>query len=191
MVFLDFLPAGILLGFLLGGSVSGLVDLLGIRSLWLAYAAITLQIVAFPSGVFPWSTPDGVARGLWLASYVLLAALVIRNRAVQGVLLIGFGQACFVIAVVANGGHMPVTRGALAASGRSYDLHNNSISLVHPHLSWLVDRWAVASWAPFGNVYSIGDYLIGTGLLVTLVVAMGPTRFVSGSSVRLAHADLD
>jgi hypothetical protein len=171
MVFLDFVPAGLFLGVLLGGSLKELARF-RVRSLWLAYVAIAVQVLAFPSGVLPWSTPDRLARLLWLLSYAFLAALVVRNWRTPGIVLIGAGQACNLVAIIANGGHMPVTRGALDGAGLSYDLRNNSIALAHPHLSFLVDRWSVPGWVPLGNVYSIGDVVIGLGVLATLVIAM-------------------
>jgi hypothetical protein len=173
MVLLDFVAAGLVVGLLLGGSLRNLTSL-SIHSLWLAYAAISLQLVAFPSGFLPWSTPDHVARILWLASYVLLAAVVLRNCRIPGIAVIGIGQACNVIAIVVNGGHMPVTRSALDGAGLAYHLHNNSVSLGHPHLSWLIDRWAVPGWLPLGNVYSVGDVLIAGGVMALLVLAMRP-----------------
>ena len=173
MVFLDFVVAGLLVGVLLGGKMMRLASL-PIRSLWLAYAAIALQVIAFPSGVLLWSTPDLVARVLWLGSYALLGALVVRNWRVPGIAVIGVGQACNLIAIIANRGLMPVTRSALKREDLSYHLHNNSVSLAHPHVGWLVDRWAVPGWMPLGNVYSIGDLVIGIGVLTTLVIAMRP-----------------
>ena len=58
--------------------------------------------------------------------------------------------------------------------GVDYHRHNNSVLTAHPHLSWLVDRWAVPDWLPLGNVYSVGDVIIGIGLVVAIVVAMRP-----------------
>ena len=173
MVFLNFVAAGLLLGVLLGGRLSAL-GRLRIRSWWLAYVAIALQIAAFPSGVFPWSTPDDVASVLWVGSYAALVAVVVRNIRLPGVAVVGLGQLCNLIAIVANGGHMPVTRGALDAAELSYELRNNSIAVAQPHIAPLVDRWAVPGWLPFGNVYSVGDVLIGVGILVAVVVAMQP-----------------
>ena len=43
----------------------------------------------------------------------------------------------------------------------------------HPHLAWLVDRWAVPHWIPGGNVYSVGDVLIAVGAVVMVSAAMG------------------
>jgi Family of unknown function (DUF5317) len=71
--------------------------------------------------------------------------LILANLRIAGLPLIGVGQACNLVAILANHGLMPVTRGALNDAGLSYHLRNNSVAVVHPHLSWLVDRWAHAS----------------------------------------------
>jgi Family of unknown function (DUF5317) len=173
VVLLDFVVAGLLVGLMLGGSPRRLGNL-RVRFLWLAYVGIALQAAAFPSGVLPWSMPEVVAKGLWLGSFVALGGLIVANIRIPGLALIGVGQACNLIAILANHGLMPVTRGALDAAGLSYHLHNNSVAVVQPHVAWLVDRWAVPSWLPMGNVYSIGDVAIGIGVLVTIVIAMRP-----------------
>jgi hypothetical protein len=195
MVLLNFVAAGLVLGLVLGGSLRRLGQL-RVRALWLAYLAVALQVAAFPSGVLPWSTPGGVASALWLVSYGALGALIVANRRVAGLAVVGVGQACNVVAIVANGGLMPVTRGALRDAGLDYDLRNNSISAVHPHLSWLVDRWAVPTWLPLGNVYSVGDVIIGLGVLLAIVIAMRPRLLhgrgdgpLGGGSRALVHAD--
>lgn len=171
MVLAEAAVAGILLGLLSGGRLGALGEL-RIRRVELVYAAIALQIAAFPSGVLPWSTPDGVARALWLLSFALLIAFSIANRAVRGVALVFAGLTSNVAAVLANGGLMPASPHAIRAAGLAYRLKNNSISRGHPHLAWLTDRWAVPNWVPLGNVYSVGDVLIAAGIVVTVVLAM-------------------
>jgi hypothetical protein len=171
MVLAEAAIAGVVLGLLSGGRLGALGEL-RIRHVGLVYAAILLQAVAFPSGVLPWSTPDGVARGLWLTSFVLLVGFAVVNRAVRGVVLVFAGLACNLTAVVANGGLMPASPQAIRAAGLTYRLKNNSISTGHPHLGWLTDRWAVPQWIPWGNVFSIGDVLIAAGIFVAIVLAM-------------------
>ena len=173
MVLLDFVLAGLVVGLVLGGSPRRLASL-RVRFLWLAYVGIALQVAAFPSGVLPWSMPEAAAKALWLGSYVALGGLILANIRIPGLALIGLGQACNLVAILANHGLMPVTRGALDSAGLSYHLRNNSVAVVHPQLAWLVDRWAVPSWLPLGNVYSVGDIAIGIGVLVTIVIAMRP-----------------
>jgi hypothetical protein len=173
MVFLDFAAVGLLSGLLLGGSLGNLGSV-RLRWLPLAYIGLGLQVVAFPSRLLPWTTSHGAARILWLVSYVALGALVLGNIRLPGIGLIGAGQLSNLAAITANGGDMPVTQGALTSLGVEYHRHNNSVSMPHPHLSWLVDRWAVPDWLPLGNVYSVGDVIIGIGLIVAIVVAMRP-----------------
>jgi hypothetical protein len=171
MVLAEAAIVGIVLGLVTGGRLSALGDL-GIRRVELVYAAILLQVAAFPSGVFPWSTPDGIARGLWLTSFALLIAFAVVNRAVRGIALVFAGLASNLVAVVANGGLMPANPHAVRAAGVAYRLHNNSISSADPHLAWLTDRWAVPAWIPWGNVFSVGDVLIAAGIVATIVLAM-------------------
>jgi len=173
VVFLDFAVLGVLVGLALDGKLSALASV-RIRRLPLAYAALALQVVAFPSERLPWSTPTSIARVLWLVSYLLQIALILSNVNLRGIELVGLGLACNLLAILANGGLMPVEPHALRAAGLAYRIHNNSISRAKPHLSWLVDRWAAPHALPLGNVFSVGDVLIALGLVVTIVVAMQP-----------------
>jgi hypothetical protein len=179
MVFLDVALVGLVAGQLLGGRLSNLADT-QLRGKTLAFAAIALQLAAFPSELLPWSTPTGLAKVLWLASYALLIWLLVLNRRLAGAALIGAGLACNLVAILANGGLMPVRRSALEASGGSYHLHNNSIELGRPHLALLIDRWAAPRWIPLANVFSVGDVLIALGTLLAVILAMrGPTSVES------------
>ena len=171
MVFLDVAVLGLIAGKLLGGRLSGLGEI-RIRAKWLAFVAIAIQLVAFPLDFLPWATPSGVASALWLGSYVLLVAMLIANVRLPGTQLIAAGLVSNVVAIVANGGLMPVRASALQAAGTEYGVHNNSIQLAEPRLAPLIDRWAAPDWLPLANVYSVGDVLIGVGLFVVIVVAM-------------------
>lgn len=179
MVLAEAAVIGIVLGVLSGGRLGALGEL-RIRRVELVYAAILLQIGAFPSGVLPWSTPEWLARVLWLVSFALLIGFAAVNRAVRGVALVFAGLACNLAAVLANGGLMPASPHAIRAAGLTYALKNNSISTVHPHLAWLTDRWAVPAWIPWGNVYSVGDVLIAAGIIATIVLAMHGRGRASG-----------
>jgi hypothetical protein len=171
MVFVDVALLALVLGKLLGGRLSALAET-RIRGKSLAFAAIGLQLVAFPVDLLPWSTPSAVASGLWLASYALLVAMLLLNARLPGTPLIAAGLVGNVVAIVANGGLMPVRDAALRAAGTDYHVHNNSIQLAKPHLAALVDRWAAPDWVPLANVYSIGDVLIALGTIVVVVAAM-------------------
>jgi heme/copper-type cytochrome/quinol oxidase subunit 1 len=156
---------------------------LQVRHLWLAYAALALQVVAFPFDVLPWSTPEQAASALWLASYAPLVALAAANIRLAGVPVLALGMALNLAAVVANGGQMPVTTAAMRAAGLEYAVEHNSVAAPDPALAWLVDRWAAPDWVPLANVYSVGDVLIAAGVI--LIVLCAAYSKASGTSTRL------
>ncbi len=167
------LLAGLLVSPLLGGRLSRLAEL-RVRLLPAFYAGITLQIAAFPVSALPWRTPDRAAVVLWLVSYGLFIAGAAANLRLPGIPLVGIGMLSNVAAIVWNGGHMPALPSALRAAGLHFTQSRNSSLAAHPHLPWLVDRWAAPGWVPWGNVFSVGDVLIAAGGLVFALVATRP-----------------
>ena len=164
--------AAVALGLLLGGKVSRLAEL-HLRRWWLFFVAIALQVVAFPVGVLPWSTDERVATTLWLASYALLIVAAVLNARIKGVPIVALGMCMNLVAIVANGGTMPVRPEAVLAAGDDYGTEANSTVMADAHLSWLVDRWAAPDWIPLANVFSIGDMVIAVGAVVIVLSAMG------------------
>jgi hypothetical protein len=176
MVFLNIALVSLVVGKLLGGRLTALGET-KIAATWLVFTAIGLQMVAFPWSFLPWTTPSTVARAIWLVSFAMLVAMLVLNRALRGALIIAGGLVCNLVAVVANHGLMPVLPQALHTAGDKYHVHNNSIQVVRPHLGFLVDRWAAPHWLPLGNVFSVGDVLIGVGTIVAIAAAMrAPAR---------------
>ena len=163
---------GTLVALPLGGRLRALA-VLRLRWLGLAYLALAIQIAAFPGNSLPWHTPDSAAVGLWLASDVLLVAVVVRNVRLPGVALVAAGLGSNLVAVVANGGHMPALPRALAAAGLHYHRSMNSEAMVHPALPWLVDRWAAPHWIPLANIFSVGDVAIALGGFVLALAVTG------------------
>jgi hypothetical protein len=100
----------------------------------------------------------------------------VANRRIVGVPVIAAGMASNVVAVVANGRHMPALPQALRAAHKHYAVHFNSAASAKPNVPWLVDRWAVPRWIHLGNVYSIGDVVIAVGVVLVVVAAMQPRR---------------
>jgi hypothetical protein len=174
------LVLGLTLSALVGGSLRALAEL-RLRAISLFYAALVLQVVAFPFRPLPWHTSDAAATFLWIASYGLVFAAAALNRRVPGVRIVFAGMACNLAAVLANGGHMPVRPGAMRAAGFDYLVHNNSAALVHPRFALLIDRWAAPSWIPTANVFSVGDVVIAIGAFVFALVATGAVAHVASS----------
>ena len=164
--------AALVVGVVLGGRLGNLARL-RLRASWLFFAAIALQVVAFPFAPLPWRTDESVASLLWLASYMLLTLAAVLNRRIAGVPVVALGMGLNVIAVTANGGTMPVLPEAMHEAGGSHTTLNNSTATPDPHLSWLVDRWAAPDWIPFANVFSVGDVIIAMGAVVIVLAGMG------------------
>ena len=171
MVYLPVLAVALALGLALGGRLGALASL-RLRAMWLFFAAIVLQLLAFPPGYLPFETGDGAARALWLASYACLVLAAVFNLRVRGVVLVLAGMLSNLVAVVANGGVMPALPGAARGAGMLEPSKYNSVTQAEPHVGWLVDRWAAPEWIPLANVFSVGDVLLALGGLVLVVAAM-------------------
>ena len=163
---------GVVVALPFGGRARSLATM-RLRWLWLAYVALAFQIAAFPGSSLPWHTPDGVAVGLWIASDLVLVAVVVRNIDLPGVALVAVGLLSNLLAVIANGGHMPALPRALAAAGLHYTVSMNSEAMAHPALPWLVDRWAAPHWIPLANIFSVGDLAIAVGGFVVALAVTG------------------
>ena len=83
------------------------------------------------------------------------------------------GGAANLITIVANGGYMPVSPEAVAAMGRlPKEGYSNSRLLDGVVLGPLTDIFAMPTWIPLANVFSVGDALIGVGAAIAVVAAM-------------------
>ncbi len=105
--------------------------------------------------------PDGdstVHRILHLGTYVLAAACLIRNLDLRFVWLVGVGGLLNLIAIAANGGVMPASRGALETAGLDVKSGEfaNSDYVEDAHVAFLGDVFAIPDGWPGANVFSIG-----------------------------------
>lgn len=181
------LAFGLLLAPILGGRWRALGGL-ELRLVGVFYAAIGLQLVAFPFDALPWQTSDRAAIVLWLCSYGLFVVACAANARVPGVVLVAAGMLLNLLAITANGGHMPALPAALRSAGLHFVKSRNSALDPSPHLAWLVDRWAAPGWVPWGNVFSVGDVLIALGGLVFALGATGVlARRPAGRDAPSAH----
>ena len=126
-----------------------------------------------------------VRRFIFPSTYVLLLAFVILNRRRIGFLVIGAGMLLNFLAIVSNGGLMPVTPANAEKAGMSYKIEGVELGEAIPrsknvlleesdiHLRWLSDRFTWVSDSPFA-VFSVGDIVIAAGLIVVLVEILLP-----------------
>jgi len=147
------------------GRLSRLGDL-QIRMPGLAVAGILSQVLivsVLPTGL------AGLHQAVHLLSYALLGACAWLNRRIPGVPLIAVGGLLNAIAIVANGGVMPLDPALVVHSsqegGREFV---NSGVVAHPRLLFLGDIFATPRDWPLANVYSVGDFTILLGVAVLL-----------------------
>ena len=162
--------AGLVAGLLAGGRIERLADL-RIRWAWLAIAGLAAQVVLFVPTVG--DTLGAVAPLVYAGSSAAILAVILANLRVPGLALVAAGAACNVAAILANGGYMPVSAEALASLGwEEPPGYSNSAAVADPALAPLTDIFAMPSWLPFANVFSVGDVLIAVGVAATVALAM-------------------
>jgi hypothetical protein len=170
MFMLYAVPIGLLLGLLAGGRLSGLSD---VRFRWaaLAVAGLLVQVVLFSGPVSDRVGDAGPV--IYVASTAAVLVAVLRNLAIPGLALVAAGAISNLAAIVANGGYMPASPGALAALGKAEaTTYSNSAVLASPALEPLTDVFAMPAGLPFANVFSVGDMLISIGIAAVIVLAM-------------------
>jgi hypothetical protein len=164
------IPIGIAVGFVMGGRLDRLGEL-QFEWGWLAVVGLAIQIVLF-SGFVDAGLGRGVGEALYVASTGAVLVAVWRNLSVPGLPVVAVGAISNLAAIVANEGIMPTTAEALAAAGMGADEgFSNSAVIADPALAPLTDIFALPPWVPLSNVFSIGDVLIGLGIV--LVIALG------------------
>jgi hypothetical protein len=165
------IPIGVVLGLLTGGRLDRLGSL-RFEWAWLALAGLLLQVLLFSpmaSGVVEPRT----GALIYVASTAAVLASVLRNVRVPGLALVALGAVSNLLAVTANGGVMPTTAKALATAGlKPVDGLSNSAVLADPALAPLTDVYALPAWVPLANVFSVGDVLIGVGIVVVIAFGM-------------------
>jgi uncharacterized protein DUF5317 len=162
--------AGVVAGLLTGGSGSRLGDL-RIRFGLLITLGMACQLLLF-------STPVGNLLGdaaalVYIASNVAVLVAVAANLVIPGLAFVLAGGASNLVAIVANGGYMPVSPEALEAMGRlPKEGYSNSVPRENVILGPLTDIFIMPAWVPMANVFSVGDILIGVGAAIAVVAAM-------------------
>lgn len=178
MFILYAVPVGIVAGYLLGGRMDRLA---AVRFRWapLALLGLAVQVALFSDPLAEAVSEAGPP--IYVASTALVLVAVLRNLGIPGVAIVALGAASNLVAILANGGYMPADAGALAAIGGIEPGYSNSSTLANPALAPLTDIFAIPTWVPFANVFSVGDLLIGIGVAAT--IAIGMRRNGAGAAV--------
>ena len=153
-----------------------------IRFGWLVLMALAAQLVVIYAD---FGDAAVVRRFIFPSTYVLLLAFVILNRRRISFLVIGVGMLLNFLAIVSNGGLMPVTPANTEKAGMGYKIEGVELGEAIPrsknvlleesdtHLRWLSDRFTWISDSPLA-VFSVGDIVIAAGLTVVLLELLLP-----------------
>ena len=161
---------GLVVGFLVGGRPAGLAEI-QLRWSWVIIGGLLVQVVLFSEAVS--DRIGALGPPIYIGSTALVIAAILANRAIPGMRLVALGAASNLTAIVANGGYMPASAQAAAALGRAHPTsYSNSAIIPDPIVAPLTDIFALPTWLPFANVFSIGDVLIGLGVGLVIVKAM-------------------
>lgn len=162
----------IVIALLRGGSLSNFKDL-RLRWIPLVIGAFALQLLIFT----PFLSASLISVGtqaLYVLSMALLTIWVAANWRIPGMALMAAGLLMNLAAIVANGGHMPVSPASARYAGtfaqysaQGVPVANNSIATdSQVHLWLLTDIIPLPKEIPFANVFSIGDIVLTVGAAV-------------------------
>jgi hypothetical protein len=162
---------------LAGGRLSSL-ETIRLRWVWLAFVACGVQVVLVT--VVPGGDSD-LHRILHLGSYALVGACVLRNLDLRFLWVAALGGLLNLIAIAANGGVMPASRGALETAGLEvqHGSFTNSDLVDDAHVAFLGDVFAIPAGWPGANVFSVGDGLMVLGAFLVLHAATGSRLFAA------------
>lgn len=170
MILLYSTAAAILLAMLRGGDLRKLGGV-RIHWAWLVPASLIIQLIL----IYQVPHSSGPARVLFPLTHFAILAVAWRNREQRGMKVFAVGVALNLLAMVANGGFMPVAPEALAHAGFAESAESVLVHARQPvskglvlmkhetALWWLSD--IIALRVPIQTIVSIGDVLIAVGVL--------------------------
>jgi Na+/melibiose symporter-like transporter len=165
MFLLPSLILGVVLALLLGGRPSRLLQL-ELRRTWAVPGSLAIQLaLGSPLGM---EIPPEFTSLCHVASYGLLFFFAAANAKTLALLPLFAGMALNGVAILANGGKMPVSLDAAHAAKIHPGLHSN-VRLGGDHFTFLGDVFALPSGFPLANVFSVGDILIAMGMVALIV----------------------
>ncbi|HHX44100.1 MAG TPA: DUF5317 domain-containing protein [Chloroflexi bacterium] len=153
---------------------------------WLAIAAFALQWSIIYAPLPHTEGPFAPRTLILIASYLLVLVVVVVNRRVPGVAVMGIGLGMNLLVMLVNGGFMPVTMEAVERAGLAHLALGTEAGarlmatkdIILPAEAtrlWLLsDIFVVPPPLPFRTVFSLGDLFLAVGVFVLFQCAMRP-----------------
>jgi MFS family permease len=155
----------------IGWSLSYVGRLPTIRWAGLAIGGALLQFALFLPEVN--SRLGSLPPILYVVSSLAVLACLVRNARIPGLAIAAVGGIANLVAIIANGGRMPVDPAAARIVGHVPPTgYTNTVEQLTANLKPLTDIIAVPPPLPFANVYSLGDVLLVVGIAVTVSWAL-------------------
>ncbi|MCR4398294.1 MAG: DUF5317 domain-containing protein [Firmicutes bacterium] len=179
MLIVEAFILSIIVALLRGGELSGLARV-RLRSAWLAFAPLAVQLAVFLFEPVRFQLREAIPY-LHALTYVFAGAFVLANANVPGMKIMGLGAASNALVITANGGYMPASSAALTGAGMIPVLqalasgpHHNSVLIDGRTVLWFLgDIFYVPPPFPTPNVFSVGDVLIAAGCFLFVQAATG------------------
>ncbi|MEA1964723.1 MAG: DUF5317 domain-containing protein [Candidatus Aerophobetes bacterium] len=176
---LDVMVFSLIVGLLRRGRWEGLANL-PIKKVGLIISAFLIQYILVFFGERGFQLFSKIGVYLHIFSYVLLLMALLYSREIKGMKLIGIGVAINFIAILANGGQMPVSAEALLKADMNdmLSLLYNKSYVVHTllteksHLKFLTDIIPLPHPYPKPRVLSVGDIVMSIGLFILIQCSM-------------------
>lgn len=170
MFLLPSLAIGLALALVLGGKPARLAEV-RFSLPWTVLLSLLMQLVLFSQ--LGANIPDTARGPLHIATYGLLLVFAAANARLLPLIPVLLGVGLNSVAIAANGGVMPVSTTAARAAGID-PLGGRNVSSQAEHLKFLGDVFALPKQLPIANTFSVGDLLIGLGMIAFVVIVSLP-----------------
>lgn len=147
-----------------------------LRHLWVVFLAFLPQLLIAYLPSTRLLIPDRLASIVLISSLFLFLAFAWSNRNLPGVPLLTLGLVSNLIAMVANGGWMPISPQTASRLigvdvlkvldlGTRFGQKDILLLPQNTHLEFLTDRFLPPAWFPYQVAFSLGDILIAIGIV--------------------------
>lgn len=185
MILLLALIVGYILGVVRAKWTKRPLRLPNIQRVWIVTLALIPQFVAFYLPFAATTISREIASVALVVSQLGLLIFIWLNRHIRAFYVLGLGLGLNLLVILANGGLMPISPDTIVRLapdipretwvigerlGRTKDV---ILPTEQMRLPWLADRFVVPSWYPEPTAFSIGDVVLGFGVVLFFWQASG------------------